>query len=396
MDYPEAVITSFARTPVGSFLGSLSSLPATQLGSIAITAALKRSPGLAPEQVDEVIMGHVLTAGVGQAPARQAALGAGLPDSVEALTVNKVCGSGLKAVMLAAQAIRSGDAEVIVAGGMESMSNVPYYLQSVRQGLRMGNREFIDGMIHDGLWDVYRQVHMGSCAEMCARELGYTREQQDEYTVRSYKRALAAQDGGIFDKELVPVEVPQRKGEPVVVNSDEEPARVNFDKIPTLKPVFEKDGTITAANASTINDAAAAVVVMSRSRAGELGIQPVASIVGQASAAQAPEWFTTAPAKAIGKVLDKTGLSLDDIDLFEINEAFAVVALAAINELGLDPSKVNIHGGAVALGHPIGASGTRILVTLLSAMEQRDARRGLAAICIGGGEAAAVIVERGN
>ncbi len=396
MDYPEVVITSFARTPIGSFLGSLASVPAPQLGSVAITAALERGPGLAPEQVDEVIMGHVLTAGVGQASARQAALGAGLPEGVETLTVNKVCGSGLKAVMLAAQAVQSGDAEVIMAGGMESMSNVPYYLNGLRPGVKMGHQNLVDGMIHDGLWDVYNQVHMGCCAEMCARELDYTREQQDEYAVRSYKRALAAQDGGIFDKEIVPVEVPQRKGEPVVVNSDEEPARVNFDKIPTLKPVFEKDGTITAANASTINDGAAAVVVMSRSRAQELGIQPVASIVGQASAAQAPEWFTTAPAKAVGKVLEKTGLSLNDIDLFEINEAFAVVALAAINELGLDPNKVNIHGGAVALGHPIGASGARILVTLLSAMQQRDARRGLAALCIGGGEAAAVIVEREN
>ncbi len=395
MDYPEVVIASFARTPVGSFLGSLSSLSAPQLGSLAVTAALKRSPGLAPEQVEEVIMGHVLTAGAGQAPARQAALGAGLPDSVEALTVNKVCGSGLKAVMLAAQAIQAGDARVIVAGGMESMSNVPHYLGGLRQGVRMGSLEAIDGMVHDGLWDVYNQVHMGSCAEICVRELGYTREQQDEYAVRSYKRALAAQDGGIFDKEIVPVEVPQQKGEPVVVSRDEEPGRVNFDKIPTLRPVFEKDGTITAANASTISDGAAAVVVMSRSRAEELGIQPLARIVGQAAAAQAPEWFTTAPAKAIGKVLDKTGLSLDDIDLFEINEAFAVVALAAIDELGLEPDKVNIHGGAVALGHPIGASGARILVTLLSAMEQRDARRGLAALCIGGGEAVALIVERG-
>ncbi|UCD38644.1 MAG: acetyl-CoA C-acyltransferase [Fidelibacterota bacterium] len=394
MDYPEVVISSFARTPIGAFLGSLSSVPATRLGSIAIAAALERSPGLRPEQVNEIIMGHVLTAGVGQAPTRQAALGAGLPDGVETLTVNKVCGSGLKAVMLAAQAIQAGDAQVIVAGGMENMSNVPYYLPGARQGLRMGNQEAIDGLVHDGLWDVYNQIHMGGCAEMCARELGYSREQQDEYTVRSYKRALAAQDGGIFDGEIVPVEVPQRKGGPLVVNRDEEPARVNFDKIPTLKPVFEKDGTITAANASTINDAAAAVVVMSRSQAEELGIQPVAGIVGQASAAQVPQWFTTAPSKAIGKVLDKTGLSMDDIDLFEINEAFAVVALAAIDELGLDPDKVNIHGGAVALGHPIGASGTRILVTLLSAMEQRNARRGLAALCIGGGEAAAVVVER--
>jgi acetyl-CoA C-acetyltransferase len=331
---------------------------------------------------------------VGQAPARQAALGADLPDTVEALTVNKVCGSGLKAVMLAAQAIRTGDAQVVVAGGMESMSNVPYYLQGIRQGVRMGSREMVDGMVHDGLWDVYNQIHMGSCAEMCVRERNYTREQQDEYTVRSYKRALAAQDGGIFDAEIIPVKVPQRKGDPIVVDKDEEPGRVNFDKIPTLKPVFEKDGSITAANASTINDGAAAVVVMSGTTAEDLGIKPVARIVGQAAAAQAPEWFTTAPAKAVGKVLQKTGLSVEDIGLFEVNEAFAVVALAAIDELQLDPDKVNIHGGAVALGHPIGASGARILVTLHSAMQQRDVELGLAAICIGGGEAAAVIVER--
>ncbi|MFB0516167.1 MAG: acetyl-CoA C-acyltransferase [Candidatus Neomarinimicrobiota bacterium] len=393
MDYPEVVITSFARTPVGSFLGSLASVTAPQLGSVAIAAAIERSR-LEPEQVEEVIMGHVLTAGVGQAPARQAALGAGLPNNVETLTVNKVCGSGLKAVMLAAQAIQTGDARVIVAGGMESMSNVPYYLGGLRQGVRMGSRELIDGMVHDGLWDVYNLIHMGSCAEICVRERNITRERQDEYAVRSYKRALAAQDGGIFDQEIVPVAVPQRKGEPLWVNRDEEPGRVDFDKIPTLKPVFDKDGTITAANASSINDGAAAVVVMSRSRAEELGVAPVARIVGQAAAAQAPEWFPTAPAKAIGKLLKKTGRSLSDIDLFEVNEAFAVVALVALDELKLDPEKVNIHGGAVALGHPIGASGARILVTLLSAMEQRDARRGLAAICIGGGEAAAVIVER--
>ncbi|UCH10121.1 MAG: acetyl-CoA C-acyltransferase [Fidelibacterota bacterium] len=393
MDTPDVVITSFARTPIGSFLGSLSALSAPELGSRVIAAALERC-GLAPEQVDEVIMGHVLTAGAGQAPARQAALGAGLPNSVETLTVNKVCGSGLKAVMLAAQAIRNGDAQVIVAGGMESMSNVPYYLPGIRQGVRMGSREMVDGMVHDGLWDVYNQIHMGSCAELCVRERKYTREQQDEYTVRSYKRALAAQDGGIFDAEIVPVEIPQRKGDPIVVDKDEEPGRVNFDKIPTLKPVFEKDSSITAANASTINDGAAAAVVMSAARAEELGIVPVVRIVGQAAAAQAPEWFTTAPAKAVNKVFQKTGLSRDDIDLFEVNEAFAVVPLAAMDELQLDPDKVNIHGGAVALGHPIGASGARILVTLLSAMRQRDVQRGLAAICIGGGEAAAVIVER--
>ncbi|MFC1619416.1 acetyl-CoA C-acyltransferase [Candidatus Neomarinimicrobiota bacterium] len=390
---PEIVITSYARTPIGSFLGNLATLSAPQLGSIAITAAMERSH-LDPGLVEEVIMGHVLTAGAGQAPARQAALGAGLPNSVETLTVNKVCGSGLKAVMLAAQAIQVGDAGIIVAGGQENMSNTPYYLFGMRQGAKMGHQEAVDGMIHDGLWDVYNRMHMGSCAEMCVRERKYTREQQDEYAVRSYKRALAAQDGGVFNDEIIPVEIPIRKGEPLVANADEEPGRVNFEKIPELKPVFEKEGTITAANASTINDGAAALVVMTRARADDLGIKPVARILGQASAAQAPEWFTTAPAKAITKVLNKTGLSLKDIDLFEINEAFAVVALAAIDELGLNIEKVNIHGGAVALGHPIGASGARILVTLLSALQQRDMHRGIAALCIGGGEATAVVVER--
>ncbi len=392
MEYPEVVIASYARTPIGAFGGSLAALAAPQLGSIVVKAALERA-GIAPDQVNEVIMGNVLTAGVGQAPARQAALGAGLPDSVETLTVNKVCGSGLKAVMLAAQAIRSGDARIVVAGGMESMSNVPHYLKGARTGLRLGHGEVTDGLILDGLWDVYSQVHMGSCAEICVREGGYSREAQDEYTVRSYQRTLAAQDEGRFDREIVPVEVPQRKGDPQVVARDEEPGKVKFDRIPTLRPVFEKDGTVTAANASSINDGAAALVVMSAVTAVELGITPVASILGQASAAQAPEWFTTAPAKAVRQVLTKTGLTIAEIDLFEINEAFAVVALAALKELDLDPEKVNVNGGAVALGHPIGASGARILVTLLSALEHRDARRGLAAICIGGGEAAAVVVE---
>ena len=393
MEYPEVVIVSYARTPIGAFGGSLAALSAPQLGSVAIKAALDRA-AVASDKVDEVIMGNVLTAGVGQAPARQAALGAGLPDSVDTFTVNKVCGSGLKAVMLAAQAIRCGDAQIVVAGGMESMSNVPYYLPGARTGLRLGHKEVTDGLILDGLWDVYNQVHMGSCAEICAREGEYSRDDQDEYTVRSYRRTLAAQDQGRFDKELVPVEVPQRRGDPQVVTRDEEPGKVNFDKIPTLRPVFEKDGTITAANASTINDGAAALVVMSATTALELGITPLARILGQASAAQAPEWFTTAPAKAVRQLLDKTGLTMAEIDLFEINEAFAVVALAALKELDLDPEKVNVNGGAVALGHPIGASGARILVTLLSALEQRDARRGLAAICIGGGEAAALLVER--
>ncbi len=393
MEYPEVVIASCARTPIGAFGGALAALSAPQLGSVAIKAVLERAT-IAPDNVDEVIMGNVLTAGVGQAPARQAALGAGLPDSVRTLTVNKVCGSGLKAVMLAAQAIRCGDARVVVAGGMESMSNVPYYLPGARTGLRLGHKELTDGLVHDGFWDVYSQVHMGSCAEICARELDFSREAQDEYTVRSYRRTLAAQDQGRFDREIVPVEVPQRKGDPQVVTRDEEPGKVKFDKIPTLRPVFEKDGTVTAANASSINDGAAALVVMSAATAVELGITPLARVLGQASAAQAPEWFTTAPAKAVRQVLTKTGLTIDEIDLFEINEAFAVVALAALKELDLDPEKVNVNGGAVALGHPIGASGARILVTLLSALEQRNVRRGLAAICIGGGEAAALVVER--
>lgn len=393
MDAPDVVITAIVRTPIGSFLGSLAPLTALQLGSIAIKAALDRR-SLSPDQVDEVIMGQALTAGVGQAPARQAALGAGLPESVETLTVNKVCGSGLKAVMLAVQAIVAGDAEVVVAGGMESMSNVPYYLRGSRTGTRMGHHTLDDGMIHDGLWDVYNDVHMGSCGDLCAREKDYSREQQDAYAAESYRRALKAQAEGAFGAELVPVEIPQGKGAPVLVTADEDPGRVNFDKLPKLRPVFSPDGTVTAANSSGINDGAAALVMMSQKRAELQGRQPLARVVAQASAAQAPEWFTTAPVKAIGKVLEKAGLAANDIDLWEINEAFAVVALAAIDELKLDPGKVNVNGGAVALGHPIGASGARILVTLLAAMEKRQARRGLAAICIGGGEASAVVVER--
>lgn len=393
MKYPEVVITAFARTAIGSFGGGLAGVPVTRLGATAVRAAVERS-GLSPDQVDEVIMGNVLTAGVGQAPARQAAIYAGLPDTIETFAVNKVCGSGLKAVMLADQAIRAGDATVIIAGGMEAMSNVPYYLDGARQGLKIGHKEIRDGMLHDGLWDVYNDQHMGSCGDLCARERNFSREAQDDYAARSYRLALKAQEEGAFDAEIVPLEVPQRKGDPILFNRDEDPAAIDFEKLPKLRPAFGQDGTVTAANASNLNDGAAALAVMSRSRADELGIAPLARIVGQASGAHAPEWFTTAPAKAINKVLDKCGLTVADIDLFEINEAFAVVALAAIDELSLDPEKVNVHGGAVALGHPIGASGARILVTLLSALQQRDARWGLAAICIGGGEAAAVIVER--
>lgn len=393
MEYPEVVITSFARTPIGSFGGTLSGMPVTRIGAVAVKAAIERSQ-LIGDQVDEVIMGNVLSAGVGQAPARQAAIFAGLPNTVETFTVNKVCGSGLKAVMLADQAIRAGDAEIVIAGGMEAMSNVPYYLEGARSGMKFGHGKTVDGLLHDGLWDVYNDMGMGSCGDLCAREKNFSREQQDAYATKSYRRALKAQEEGLFAAEIVSVEVPQRKGDPKIFDQDEDPAKVNFDKISKLRPAFDKDGTVTAANASNLNDGAAALAVMSRSRADDLGIKPVARIMGQASAAHAPEWFTTAPSQAITKVLEKTGLTLADIDLFEINEAFAVVALAAIDELGLDAGKVNVNGGAVALGHPLGASGARILVTLLSAMEQRSARRGLAAICIGGGEAAAVIVER--
>lgn len=391
MELQKAVIVSACRTPIGSFGGTLSLLSATQLGSIVIKEAVKRA-GIDKGGVEEVIMGNVLSAGLGQAPARQAALGAGLPNSVECTTINKVCGSGLKSVMLASQAIMLGDAEVIVAGGMESMSNAPYLLEKARTGYRLGHGQLIDSMIKDGLWDVYNDFHMGNAAELCAKEYNITREAQDEYAVMSYKRALEAQEKGYFKEEIVPVEIPQKRGEPITV--DEEPKRVKFEKIPTLRPAFQKEGTVTAANASSINDGAAALVVMSEEKAKRMGITPIARIIGQASTAKAPEWFTTAPADVISKVLKKTGLAKDDIDLFEINEAFAVVSLVVNKLLQLDPEKVNIHGGAVALGHPIGASGARILTTLLYAMKRRNVKRGLAALCIGGGEASAVVVEK--
>jgi acetyl-CoA C-acetyltransferase len=389
----EVVIVSAARTPIGSFNGTLAQIPATKLGSIAIEAALERA-GVNKNDVDEVIMGNVLSAGEGQAPARQAALGAGLPENVTCMTINKVCGSGLKSVMLAAQAIMVGDADVIIAGGMESMSNVPYYLPQARDGYRLGHGKVLDGIIKDGLWDVYNDYHMGNAAELCARECSIDRNMQDEFAIMSYKRSQAAQAGGKFTDEIVPVVIPQRKGDALVVDSDEEPARVNFDKIGKLRPVFDKEGTVTAANASSINDGAAAVVVMSAEKAEKLGIKPLAKIIAQASAAKKPEWFTTAPADAIELVLNKAGMKKDDIDLYEINEAFSVVSLAVNQIVGLNPEKVNIHGGAVSLGHPIGASGTRILVTLLYAMKDRDVKRGLASLCIGGGEASALIVER--
>jgi acetyl-CoA C-acetyltransferase len=389
----EVVIASGCRTPIGSFGGTLSSLSATRLGAIVVEEAVNRA-GLRKGDIDEVIMGCILTAGVGQAPARQAALFAGLPETVECMTVNKVCGSGLKAVMLAAQSIMLGDADVIVAGGMESMSNAPYLLDKARGGYRMGHGQLIDSMIKDGLWDVYNDIHMGNAGELCAKECGVPREAQDDFSITSYQRALEAQKKSLFKDEIVPVKIAGKGGETTIVSEDEEPGKVKFEKIRTLKPAFQKDGTITAANASKINDGAAAVVVMAQEKAKSLGKAPLARVVGFASTAKKPEWFTTAPADVIPKVLKKVGLSLGDIDLFEINEAFAVVNLAVNKILGLDPAKVNVNGGAVALGHPIGASGARILVTLLNAMKQRSAKRGLAAICIGGGEASAMVVER--
>ncbi|MCH9006992.1 acetyl-CoA C-acetyltransferase [candidate division KSB1 bacterium] len=389
----EVVIASACRTPIGSLQGTLSSLPGPKLGSIVIKEALKRA-GIGGQDVSEVIMGEVLPAGVGQAPARQASIGAGIPNSVPCMTINKVCGSGLKSVMLAAQAIMVGDADIVVAGGMESMSNAPYLLSKARTGYRLGHGELIDSMIKDGLWDVYNDYHMGLAAELCASECNVPRAAQDEFAINSYKKAIDAQRNGYFKDEIVPVEIPQRKGESILVTEDEEPGRANFEKIPTLRPVFKKDGTVTAANASSINDGAAACVVMSKARAEKLGIEPLATIVAQASAAKAPEWFTTAPADAMKKILDRANLKLEEIDLFEVNEAFAVVNLAVAGELGIDLEKMNIHGGAVALGHPIGASGARILTTLLFAMKRYHKKRGLATLCIGGGEASAVIVER--
>ncbi len=387
------VIASAARTPIGSFLGSLSSVPAPKLGATAIAAALERA-GIEGADVDEVLMGCVLPAGVGQAPARQASLGAKIPDHVGCVTINKVCGSGLKTVMMAATEIMAGEADIVVAGGMESMSNAPYYLKKARAGYRMGHGELLDGMIFDGLWDPYHDHHMGHAGELCARECQIDRERQDAYAAESYRRAMAAIEQGAFDEEIVPVEVPQRKGDPVVVRRDEEPFRGKIDKLPKLRPAFQKEGSITAGNASSINDGAAAVVVMAEEVAKARGIEPLARITGQAGAAQAPEWFTTAPAVSIQRLLDKTGRSVDDVDLWEVNEAFAVVALVNQDRLGIPGDRLNVRGGAVSLGHPIGCSGTRILVTLLYAMKQLDKHVGVASLCIGGGEAVALMVER--
>ncbi|HZH79506.1 MAG TPA: thiolase family protein [Archangium sp.] len=389
----EVVIVGAARTPIGAFQGALAKLTAPQLGAIAIKAALERS-GVSPDQVGEVIMGCVLQAGVGQAPARQASIHAGIPESVPAVTVNKVCGSGLKAVIAGAQAIALGDAEVVVVGGMESMSNAPYLSHSMRGGARMGNVEFKDAMIHDGLWDPYGNVHMGSCAEECSVTQGISRANQDEYALESTRRAIEAQKAGLFTREIVPVTVPGGKGGDVVVSEDEGPKNAKPDKIPTLKSVFKKDGTVTAANASSINDGAAALVLMSAERAKAEGRTVLGRIAGYAGAARKPVEFTIAPADSINNLLKKTGHKTTDVDLWEINEAFAVVALANNKILGLEGSKVNVRGGAVVLGHPIGASGARLLVTLVHTLQDTNKKRGVASLCVGGGEGIALMVER--
>ncbi len=388
---PEVFINEAFRTPIGSFLGALSSLPATKLGAEVIKKILQSS-NLKPELVDEVIMGNVLSAGVGQAPARQAALFAGLPTSVECMTINKVCGSGLKAVMLAEQAIKSGDAEVVIAGGMESMSQAPYILQNIRNGTKFGHQKLLDTMISDGLIDVYENIHMGNCAERVAKEKVITREEQDELASESYKQAIAAQENNKFSDEIVPIELSDR-GNKIVINEDEEPKKVKFEKITQLKPAFEKDGTITAANASKLNDGAAAVLVMSEKKLKELGMKPKVKILSQASAAIEPVNFSLAPIKSIQKALNKINMTIDQIDLFEINEAFAIVSLAVMKELNINRRKVNVNGGAIALGHPIGASGARILTTLIHEMKRRKSKYGLASLCIGGGEASTLIVE---
>jgi acetyl-CoA C-acetyltransferase len=386
-------VVGSARTPIGSYLGALSSLSAPRLGAVAIRAALERAR-VAPELVGEVYLGNVLSAGIGQAPARQASIFAGVPNTVPCTTVNKVCGSGLQAVVLAAKSLLLGDAEIAVAGGMESMSNVPYYLREARTGYRMGDGKLVDGMIFDGLWDPYNDFHMGNAGELCAKEYGLTRELQDEFARESYRRANEAVSSGAFAKEIVPVEIAQKKGDPLLVKDDEEPGRGDPSKFEKLRPAFTKDGTITAANASSINDGAAAVTLASEAAVKKHGLEPLGRIVGWGQAAQAPEWFTTAPAKAIDVTLKRLGLQASDIDLWEINEAFSCVALACTRLAGIEPSRVNVRGGAVALGHPIGASGARVLVTLLQALRDAGKRRGLATLCIGGGEAVAVVVER--
>jgi acetyl-CoA C-acetyltransferase len=393
MDRQPAVIVSAVRTPMGSFNGVFTSIPATRLGGVAIADALRRIQ-VDPDQVNEVYMGCVLSAGLGQAPARQASLYAGIPDSVGAVTVNKVCGSSLQTVIMAARAIGLGEAHVIVAGGMENMTRAPYLLEKARQGYRLGHGELTDSLIKDGLWDVYNNFHMGQGGELCAARYRLTRRELDDVALESYRRAREAIVAGTFKREVVGVEVPQRKGPPVLVGEDEEPNRVDLSKLRTLNPVFQENGVLTVGNSPSCNDGAAALVIMAEQEARRHGLVPMARIVGYAGAALAPEWFTIAPVEAIRRVLKHTDLSLADIDLFEINEAFSAVSLAINRELGLDSHKVNVHGGAIALGHPIGATGARLLTTLLYAMEDRGARRGLVSLCIGGGEALAMILER--
>ena len=388
----KVVIVSAVRTPIGSFMGALSSVPATKLGAAAIKGALNKI-NLNPSLVDEVLMGNVVQAGNGQAPARQAALYAGLSNDVVCTTINKVCASGMKAVMQGAQAIMAGDAEIVVAGGMENMSLIPHYAH-LRNGVKFGPATFVDGMQKDGLTDAYDGNAMGVSADLCATEHNISREDQDNFAIQSYTRSANAWDAGKFDAEIVPVEVPQRKGDPIIVSKDEEYTNVKLDRIPTLSAVFTKEGTVTAANASTINDGAAALVLMSEEKANELGLKPLAYIKSYADAAQEPKWFTTAPAKALPKALDKAGLSVADVDFFEFNEAFSVVGLANAKILGLDNEKVNVNGGAVSLGHPLGCSGARIIVTLINVLQQNNAKIGAAAICNGGGGASAIVIER--
>jgi acetyl-CoA C-acetyltransferase len=391
----DVVIISAVRTPMGSFGGSLRSMSAPQLGAVAIKAALQKA-GLSPQKVNDVIMGCVVQANLGQAPARQAAKFSGLPDEVSCTTVNKICASGMKAISMAAQSIALGDADIVIAGGMESMSNAPFYSENLRWGNKYGNVSLIDGLAKDGLTDVYDGKPMGNAAELCAKECGVSREEQDAFAIESYKRSQAAWEKGLFDQEIVPVEIPQRKGDPVIFAKDEEPFNVKFDKIPSLSPAFIKDGTVTAANASTMNDGAAALLLMSAEKANELGLKPIGRIKGYADAEQAPEWFTTTPSVAVPKAVQKAGLTMTDIDYWELNEAFAVVGIENSRRMKLDPAKVNVHGGAVSLGHPLGCSGARIIVTLLHVLKANNARYGAAGICNGGGGASAMVIENIN
>ncbi len=388
----EIVIVSVARTPIGSFLGSLAGISATKLGSIAIKGAMEKI-NLDPNLVDEVLMGNVISAGLGQAPTKQSAIFAGIPNTVPCTTINKVCASGMKSIMFAAQAINSGDAEIVIAGGMENMSSIPHYLNG-RNGTKLGNITVKDGLLIDGLTDVYNQKHMGTCGDLCAEEYNFSREDQDEFAIESYSRSANAWKNDLFKDEIVPVEIPQRRGEPIIFSEDEEYKNVKIEKIPNLRPVFSKEGTVTAANASTLNDGAAALVIMSRKRANELKLKPLARILSYADASQEPEWFTTAPAKAIPKAISKAGLTIDKIDYFELNEAFSVVGLANVKLLNLNKNKVNVNGGAVSLGHPLGMSGARIVIALTSILNQKNAKYGVAGICNGGGGASALVIER--